>query len=277
MTGSSSDAQGVAVRVLAEAEAAWAPRFGTGSRRELGARLAEALERAGARVGDSAHGLRPAVEREHVARYGERALEREASDERARDAAAVCDSALLHYEGKWRAALERLLRVHPARWAVSGLSDGEVSDELTLRLMETVRSGSAARLCRARAGKEWGLLFLAAERRQLRRSFRLKVVLADTTPVLDGGLTGEECLIERETATCYELARARGERGLSRPQRRWFAALCESANSGAFFATSGNPNLAAASRLNGKHRSSALRAYRELERHFTRELARIAR
>jgi hypothetical protein len=208
---------------------------------------------------------------------GERTLSREARDVRERDAAVTSDAALVRYEAKWRAALERLFRVHPARWAVPGLSDGEVIDELTLRLIEAVRSNSGELQRHHRPGREWGLSFLAGERRRLRRSFRLNVVLADVTPVLDRTLTEEEQLIEHQTKECYELARARGERSLSRPQRRWLAALKEGADAGAFFEASGNLNLAAASRLNGKHRSSAQRAFRELERHFGRELARIAR
>jgi hypothetical protein len=171
--------------------------------------------------------------------------------------------------------LARLLRAHPARWGVPGLSDGEVSDELTLRLIEAVRSSPAEHSRYDRAGKEWGLTVLAAERRDLRRAFRVKIVLADVTPVACRSLTGEDRILELETAQHLELARERAERGLSRPQRRWFAALKESAEHGAFFEASGRPNFAAASRLLDKHRSSAQRAFRELERHFGRELDKL--
>jgi len=47
------------------------------------------------------------------------------------------------------------------------------------------------------------------------------------------------------------------------------------ARSGAFFESSGKPNLAAAARLTGKDRSSAKRAFEELSRHFSRELAKL--
>ena len=42
-----------------------------------------------------------------------------------------------------------------------------------------------------------------------------------------------------------------------------------------FFRASAEPNLSAASRLLGKNRSSALRAYRELQGRFSKEMKRI--
>ncbi|HWA77716.1 MAG TPA: hypothetical protein VG937_35515 [Polyangiaceae bacterium] len=42
-----------------------------------------------------------------------------------------------------------------------------------------------------------------------------------------------------------------------------------------FFRASAEPNLSAASRLRGKNRSSALRAYRELQGRFSKEMKRI--
>jgi hypothetical protein len=47
-----------------------------------------------------------------------------------------------------------------------------------------------------------------------------------------------------------------------------------SARSGGFFESSAEPNLSAASRVLGKNRSSAQRAYRELQTRFTAELSR---
>jgi hypothetical protein len=47
------------------------------------------------------------------------------------------------------------------------------------------------------------------------------------------------------------------------------------ANGGQFFEASREPNLSAASRVIGKHRSSAQRAYKELQVHFQRERRRL--
>jgi hypothetical protein len=123
--------------------------------------------------------------------------------------------------------------------------------------------------------KEWGLAFLEAQRRELRRAFKLKIAHADTALAHDRAPNGEESLLALEHERVLEQARARAEPGLSRPQRRWLTALESSANQGGFFAESGQLNLAAAARVRGKHRSSALRAFDELSRHFSRELEKL--
>jgi hypothetical protein len=255
-----------------EAQAAWASRYGAGSRRELGDRLARALEAAG----DADHAVvRARVEREHQAAYGAASLAAEAADERARDAAVTDDAALVAYEQKWSRSLARLQRSHPGRWRLPGLSDDELRDELTLRLIEAVRTRHEERARHQRAGKEWGLLFLEHQRRQLRQAFRLKIVHGEISSVPERALDEEQSLLARESATVVGLARERGERSLTRPQRRWLAAMRLTADAGAFFAASGKLNLAAVSRRLEKNRSSANRAFEELRRHFTRELRRL--
>jgi hypothetical protein len=198
-------------------------------------------------------------------------------DARQRDAAVTDDAALIAYESKWRRRLERLLRVHPARWRLSGLSDEEVIDELMLRLVDAIRTKPEERAAE-REGMEWGLLFLARERRSMRRRFRLNVVLADPEGGLDTGRappTSEETLLEEEATSLLARARENAERGLSRPQRRWLSAMRMSANAGAFFEASGKPNLAAASRLLEKNRSSAARAFDELQERFIQERKKL--
>jgi len=205
----------------------------------------------------------------------ERALRLAEGDERERAAAADDDAALIGYEAKWRAKLYKLISRYPERWTIPGLSQEELVDELTLRLIGAIRTTPAELLCDPHPGASWTLSFLVQERRRLRASFRLNVVLADVSPLLDGAANEEERLIELETEQTYAVARERAERELSRPQRRWFAALKLSANAGGFFASSGEPNLAAASRLLDKHRSSAVRAFSELQEHFERKLNQL--
>lgn len=77
-----------------------------------------------------------------------------------------------------------------------------------------------------------------------------------------------------ESERLFSVAGQRAEQSLSRPQRRWLAALKLSARSGGFFQASAKPNLSAASRVLGKNRASAQRAYRELQARFSRELSR---
>jgi hypothetical protein len=60
--------------------------------------------------------------------------------------------------------------------------------------------------------------------------------------------------------------------GLSESERPWYAALRLAAHQGAFFEASDRLDLSAASRLLGKDRSSAHRAYREIQAHFQAEL-----
>lgn len=260
-------------RELARAEAAWATSYGAGSRREL----RERYERAQAGAGEAASPaeLLSRVEAAHREKYGTKSLAAEARDERLRDAAVTDDGALVQYEARWSSRLARLQRLYPGRWRVPGFSEDELRDELTLRLIDAVRTRPDELAAHHRAGKEWGLLFLARQRRMLQKDFRLEVVLADLSPALDRGLSGEEQLIEQQAAGAMALARERAEGGLSRPQRRWLAAMKMTANAGAFFESSGQLNLAAVSRLLDRDRSSAHRAFGELQRRFTRELKKL--
>jgi hypothetical protein len=254
----------------------WESSYGAGSRRELGDRLARArAERQAQGENGSLALLRARVEREHQEAYGLANLAAEAADERERDAALTDDAALVAYERKWARSLVRLQRAHPARWRLPGLSDDELRDELTLRLIEAVRARPEERARHQRAGKEWGLLFLEQQRRVLRRAFALPVVLADAPPFPDRRATEEERLIEEEAASARAVASELAERGLSRPQRRWFAAMRMTATAGTFFAASGRLNLAAVSRLLARDRSSANRAFEELQRRFVRERRRL--
>jgi len=193
-----------------------------------------------------------------------------------RDAALCDDSALVAYEAKWQSKLLKLQRVFPGRWRVPGLSDEEVRDLLTLGLLEAVRRADPAELGLARPGREWGLLIAARELKALRQSFRLKVVVTDLgEAALPARTLGqEEAWLELEAAQGRARAQARAEQGLSLPQRRWLGAFKASAEDGAFFESSAEPNLSAPSRALGKHRSSALRAYRELQARFCAELTR---
>ena len=203
-----------------------------------------------------------------------RATVAELSDRRERDAARTEDRALVDYQAKWYRRLARLQRSFPERWRVVGLSDEEVRDLLTLRLIEAVREPDAAELALARPGKEWGLLVAQRALRTLRRSFRLKVSPADFSEAhFDSrGPNQEEQWLEDEAERNRRSAQERAERGLSRPQRSWLAALKLSAHAGGFFAASAEPNLSAASRILGKNRSSAQRAFRELQARFSAEL-----
>jgi hypothetical protein len=173
--------------------------------------------------------------------------------------------------------LRKLQRANPQRWHVPGLSDEVVRDALTLRLIEAVRGRTTDEPELPLAGEEWGLLLMQRELRALRRSFRLRVAPADfeDAPFAARASTHEEQLLEGEAELRRDLARARAEQGLPLPQRKWLAALKLSARANAFFASSGEPNLSAASRLLGKNRSSAQRAYRELRARFIRERNRL--
>jgi hypothetical protein len=214
-----------------------------------------------------------------VSKYGLRNLRAELEDERARDWAITDDHALVAYQTKWAKRLARLQRAHANRWRLRGLSDPELRDELTLRLIDAVRTKPEARAAHNRPGQEWGLLFLAHERDVLRGGFRLNVVLADPARDLEHArcVSEEERIIEGQSAGILAIARERAERGLSRPQRRWLAAMRIAANAGAFFASSGQLNLSAASRLLGKNRSSAVRAFDELKQRFGRERRKLER
>jgi hypothetical protein len=204
------------------------------------------------------------------------AVLREQSDRAQRDVARLDDDALVRYEAKWRRKVCRLQRTFPERWRVAGLSDEEVRDILTLRLIAAVRQARPDELALTRPGREWGLLIVQRELRVLRRAFKLPAVPVDfnQTPATLQALDQEERLLADEAERLLSVAGQRAEEGLSRPQRRWLAALKLSARSGGFFEASAEPNLSAASRVLGKNRSSAQRAYRELQARFSRELAR---
>lgn len=203
-----------------------------------------------------------------------RALAAELDERRERDAARTQDRALVAYEAKWQRKLARLQRRFPERWRVVGLSDEEVRDLLTLRLIEAVRDPDGVELALACPGKEWGLLVAQRALRSLRRGFRLNVSPADFSEAQwdSRGPNQEEQWLEGEAERNRRAAEQRAERGLSRPQRSWLAALKLSARAGGFFAASAEPNLSAASRILGKNRSSAQRAFRELQARFSAEL-----
>ena len=189
-------------------------------------------------------------------------------DDCEREAAARDDRALVAYLEKWTRTVQRLQRAHPERWQVPGLSDEEVRDALTLRLFEAVRAGEAQ-------PSSWAIL--TEQLGQLRKSFRLGAVATDfrTARLLEHTASIEERYLESEATLSMKLARARAEQGLTRPQRRGLAAFELSARCGAFFESSAEPNLSAASRMLGKHRSSAQRAYRELQERFGEERERL--
>jgi len=200
----------------------------------------------------------------------------EQRDRAERDLARRDDRALVRYEAKWQRKLRRLQQLFPERWRVPGLSDEELRDLLTLRLLEAVREASPEELALARPGREWGLLIAQRELRRLRRAFKLRATPVDfrDTPVAEREPDQEEQLLAHESERLLLEAERRAERGLSVPQRRWLAAMKLSARAGGFFEASAEPNLSAASRVLGKNRSSAQRAYRELQARFSRELAR---
>jgi len=206
-----------------------------------------------------------------------RALAAELSELRERDAATTDDAALIAYEAKWRRKLARLQRAFPERWRVAGLSDVEVRDLLTLSLIEALRNPEPRLWHLARPGKEWGLLVARQKLAALRKSFKLGATPCGLSqvPALSQAPNQEEQLLEGEAERARALAQQRAEGALSRPQRQWLAALKLSARAGGFFESSREPNLSAASRVLGRNRSSAQRAYHELQTRFGRELERL--
>jgi len=200
-----------------------------------------------------------------------------AADERERHQAARDDGALVLYQSKWERRISRLQRAHPARWCVPGWSDEEVRDALTLRLIEVLRAPETAPAAAEPSGKEWGLRVIECQLALLRKTFRLRTRTADlrNAPLPARGPTEEERWLEREAEAGRAVASHLAELGLNRPQRRWLAALRQGARAGAFFQASDAPNLSAASRLLGKNRSSAQRAFRELQARFDRERRRL--
>jgi hypothetical protein len=228
------------------------------------------------------------------------------ADERDRDLAATNDAALVAYQSKWERKLARLQRAHPRRWHVPGLSDEEVRDALTLRLIEAIRELAIAPLpcdrgdgepsqgdrgLRNHPQKEWGLRVVEAELAALRRSFRLGAIPVDfSRPSLPGrgpsehgqgpsqycrSPSHEDRFLELELEHCRAQAEQRAHARLSGPQRRWLDALKSAAHDGEFFEASDRLNLSAASRRLGMNRSSASRAYEGLQTCFTRELERM--
>ena len=217
------------------------------------------------------------VERQHRLKYGEQNLADERADERERDLAVNDPAALIAYETKWSKRLAKLQQTQPARWRVPGLSVEELRDLLTLRLIDAVRTSPKELARHRRPGKEWGFSFLAHQRKLLRRELRLELGLGDEDPlVIDGSPSGEERLIDEQWARLVALASTRAENGLTRPQRRWFAAMKLAASAGEFFESSGKLNLSAVSRLLDKDRSSAQRAFGELRQRFMRELKKLS-
>lgn len=202
------------------------------------------------------------------------------AEERDRADARTDQDALVAYEAKWARKLRKLQKAHPERWSVLGLSQEEVRDILTLRLIESLRDDEQERSVRPIPGKEYGLLLVQRELRAMRKRFRLRAVTVDfreALPPTRHTPSHEDLWLDAEAGAVRASAQRRAELGLNRPQRRWLAALRSSAQAGTvFFKSSAKPNLSAASRLLGKNRSSAQRAYRELQRRFTAELDRPA-
>jgi hypothetical protein len=206
-----------------------------------------------------------------------RALDNERTDREQRDAAAHDDRALIAYQAKWQRKLRRLQQAFPERWRVPGLSDEEVRDRLTLRLIEAVRRPTPVELELGRPGKEWGMLVARLELSALRKSFRLAVGPADLSEIGNWlhAPDQEQCYLEDEAERILARAQAHAEGELSVPQRRWLSAFKLSARAGGIFEASDEPNLSAAARMLGKNRSSAQRSYRELQLRFGRALSSI--
>jgi hypothetical protein len=196
------------------------------------------------------------------------------ADARARDRATTSDAALIDYQRTWERRLARLQRAHPARWRVPGLSEDEVRDALTLRLLEAIRALPEVQPQHCRPGKAWGLCVALDELAGLRRRFRLAATPTDfgEAPVAERAPTQEEHCLEVEADGLRTRAAERARRQLNQPQRRWFEALNLAASDGQFFQSSDRLNLSAASRQLGKNRSSAQRAYHALQTCFRREL-----
>ena len=262
--------------ILGEVDARWQRGFGRASQKALVNAAIATLK--GERVNAATlHARCARIEQEHVARYGRRALEAELTDEAKRDAATRSDIALVAYQAKWSQRLRRLQLAQPKRWSVRGLSAEELHAELTLALIELIMEGQEQFERYERAGREFGFSFMASARSSMRRKYRLRVVLTEAELTFDPEPTHEERLIEDELQSAVRLASATAERSLSRPQRRWLSAMKLSAHVGGFFESSGRLNLASASRLLGKNRSSAQRAFSEIRRHFQAEFDKRAR
>ena len=205
-------------------------------------------------------------------------LEPALADARARDRARRSDRALVAYLETWERRLARLQKAHPERWRVAGLSPEEVRDALTLGLLEAIRAGGEAPPMHARPEREWGLAVALDRLASLRGAFRLEATPVDfrEPPALrQREPTLEERWLQHEGEACRTEARAGAERGLSKPQRQWYAAMRLAARGGEFFEASDRLNLSAAARILGKNRSSAQRAYAELQARFAEELEKV--
>jgi hypothetical protein len=185
------------------------------------------------------------------------------------------DTVLVRYLALWEQRVRALQRRHPGRWCVRGWSDEEVRDALTLRLFEAAQSGDV--LPRADGTGDEELAILAGHLKSLRRGSRLRVTVMDLheSPVIEREPSQEERYLDFETSARFAVAADRARASLNQPQRRWLAAMQWTANRGDFFEASDKLNLSAASRVIGKNRSSALRAYREIEARFREELERL--
>lgn len=200
-------------------------------------------------------------------------------DETLREEARSSDPALCAYEARWRARLRASMRKRPRYFQVPGLPDDEVLDALVLGLVEHVRGtrGPSAEHDDSEPAPRRPLELVLAEAtvRELRRRFRLAATPIDFREVVvqSRAETPEEAMLDHEHVRRRERAARHAEAGLDPERRAWLEAFRRSANDGNFFAESGKPNLAAASRVLGKHRSTALRAYVELGHHFRRARA----
>jgi hypothetical protein len=200
-----------------------------------------------------------------------------AADDCLRERALENDGYLLEYVQKWAAAVERLQRSRPAQWRVAGLSDEEVRDSITLRLLEILRLQPPGFRELGRPGMAWGLAVAKSELSALRARFRVRIEPTDFAHVAlpSRAATQEEQWLEEESASCRTVAADRARRGLSRLQRRWLAALELSAQRGESFEHGARVNVSAASRALGRHRSSGQRIYQQLCVRYRRELVRV--
>jgi hypothetical protein len=176
--------------------------------------------------------------------------------------------AVLH--DQWDRKLRRLQRAHPERWHVATWSDDEVRGALTLRLIERA-------MVDARDDDEWALAIVTERLAELRRANRLRSTPMDLrgAPLMQAIPSHEDRFLEHEDDACRAIAGLHAEQRLTKPQRAWLHAMRDAAERGAFFASTGELNLSAASRLLGKHRSSAQRAWEELRIRFMREHGRL--
>ncbi|HEY6728798.1 MAG TPA: hypothetical protein VI197_32525 [Polyangiaceae bacterium] len=270
-----SDAPHPETALLQRARTRWLQRFGIASRSVLEAALARGLgERVGART---AAQFAADLERKHIEQYGAARLRAEFADDAERALARSDAAALARYVEQWTRKIAYRQRAHAARWWVAGLSSEEVRDALSLRLWEVTAAGSEAELAYCRVGREWGLQVLLSELRSLRRRFGVFATSTDfwATPLPERAPNQEERWIELEAESCRARARGRALSRLTPALETWLGTFEAAARCGDFFQSSHSLNLSAASRALGKNRSSALRAYRQLEHEFQRELERF--